>query len=317
MLGGPGRLGWGWWLHELPARGNALRSIGSRAVCGNEPDARKDPDLDATSRASLNLARASSENRVLLRPASVRRGHRQESSLVKETISGYSRSSDEDGCSSKVPENAYQADGFVQSSLRQALSRRIRVRGTRADSGSRRSRRDRLWLKSVKVEAIIQTSALVITRPGQLYDNGFMRSLAQAQLKRTRAVELLAAGCNYDEIARQVGFTSRGSAYRAVTKALAEREIEGVDELRVLELDRLDALHAAFWHQALAGDIAACKIILAISAQRRRLYGIGERRSGRPHSTTSVLVQPWLEGNPREATGPVATCDDPPSNLSA
>jgi hypothetical protein len=109
-----------------------------------------------------------------------------------------------------------------------------------------------------------------------------MRSLAQAQLKRTRAVELLAAGYNYDEIAHQVGFTNRGSAYRAVTRALAEREIDGVNGLRALELERLDALHAAFWHKAMGRDTAALNAILAISRQRLRIYGMTcNRFSGR------------------------------------
>lgn len=138
-----------------------------------------------------------------------------------------------------------------------------------------------------------------------------MRSLAQAQLKRTRAVELLAAGYNYDEIARQVGFSNRGSAHRAVTRALAEREIEAVDDLRALELDRLDALHSAFWHQAIGGDHAAARVILEVSRQRLRICGTVERRAGSPHSMTSVLVQPWLEGNPGEATEPVALFDEP------
>jgi predicted metal-dependent HD superfamily phosphohydrolase len=116
-----------------------------------------------------------------------------------------------------------------------------------------------------------------------------VRSLAEAHLKRIRAVELLAAGHNYDEIAQAVGYTNRGSAHRAVSKALAEREIEGLD-------DRLDALHAAFWHQAMAGDIDAAKILLAISGQRRRLYGIDKRKPRREALYGgAVLVQPGLK----------------------
>lgn len=131
-----------------------------------------------------------------------------------------------------------------------------------------------------------------------------MRSFAQARLKRVRAVELLAQGRNYDDIAQAVGYSNRGSAHRAVSKALAEREIEAVDELRALELDRLDALHAAHWHAALAGDTAATQILLKISAERRRWYGV-EKQSRRMTSALyggAVLVQPHLEGNPGEAT---------------
>jgi len=138
-----------------------------------------------------------------------------------------------------------------------------------------------------------------------------VKSRANARLKRVRAVELLTAGYNYDQIAQEVGFTSRGSAHRAVTKALAEREIEAVGHLRALELERLDALHAAFWHQAINGDIPATQVILAISRQRLRLYG-PDRTAPRKESLygPNVLVQPWLEGNPREATRQPRAADE-------
>lgn len=131
-----------------------------------------------------------------------------------------------------------------------------------------------------------------------------MRSMAQAQLKRTRAVELLGEGLNYEEIAQAVGYTNRGSAHRAVSKALAEREIESVDKLRAVELDRLDALHKAHWQAALAGDIAATQILLKISAERRRWYGVERPSRGTtsPLYGGAVLVQPELEGNAGEAT---------------
>jgi hypothetical protein len=120
-----------------------------------------------------------------------------------------------------------------------------------------------------------------------------MRSLAQARLKRARAVELLAAGHSYAEIAGLVGYTNRGSAHRAVTKALEEREIEAVDHLRALESERLDRLYAAYWHPALDGDIAATKILVAISAERRRLYGIFQQRPReRSLYGGAALVQP-------------------------
>jgi hypothetical protein len=101
-----------------------------------------------------------------------------------------------------------------------------------------------------------------------------MRTLAHARLKRTRAVELLIDGLSYDEIAREVGFTHRGSAHRAVTRALAEREHDAVDSLRRVELDRLDRLQTAVWSQAIEGDAAAIDMILKIIDQRIRLFGL-------------------------------------------
>ena len=104
-----------------------------------------------------------------------------------------------------------------------------------------------------------------------------MRSLAEARIKRSRAVELLAEGCSYDEIPRQIGFTNRGSAHRAVSKALSEREVEDVDELRASELVRLDRLQSAVWAKAMTGDIRAVNTVVKIIGQRARLLGLGGR----------------------------------------
>ena len=68
-----------------------------------------------------------------------------------------------------------------------------------------------------------------------------MKSLAQARLKRARAVGLVADGKSYTEVAEAVGYRHRGSAHRAVFQALAEREMEAVDDLRALELARIDS----------------------------------------------------------------------------
>src|SRR4051794_38225172 len=91
-----------------------------------------------------------------------------------------------------------------------------------------------------------------------------MKSLAEAKLKRARAVELASEGKSYDEIARLAGYRHRGSAHRAVSTALAEREAESVDQLRVVEAARLDRLQAAIWEKAIGGDLRAVDSVLPI-----------------------------------------------------
>lgn len=44
-----------------------------------------------------------------------------------------------------------------------------------------------------------------------------MKSLVEARLKRARALELVAQGKAYDQIAGEVGYSHRGSAHRAVS----------------------------------------------------------------------------------------------------
>ena len=125
-----------------------------------------------------------------------------------------------------------------------------------------------------------------------------MRSLASARLKRSRAVELLAEGFCYDGIARQVGFTSRGSAHRAVSKALSERQVENIDLLRALEGNRLDMLQAAVWDRAMAGDLRAINTVVNVIGCRIRLFALDQwaRDGGNPERPGGLVVGP-VEGD--------------------
>jgi hypothetical protein len=126
-----------------------------------------------------------------------------------------------------------------------------------------------------------------------------MQSLAQARWKRVRAVELAVEGKSYAEIARQVGFSHRGSAHRAVTKALAEREVHAVEALRQVELDRLDQLHRSYWSAAVDGDRYAAAMVLKVMDRRIRLLGLQDHK---PDAQSRILVRPGIEGNPGQAT---------------
>src|SRR4051794_10326422 len=55
------------------------------------------------------------------------------------------------------------------------------------------------------------------------------RNRPLAAWRRARAVELATLGLTYDVIAREVGYTNRGTAYRVVREALARRTAEAVD----------------------------------------------------------------------------------------
>ena len=129
-----------------------------------------------------------------------------------------------------------------------------------------------------------------------------MRTLAEARLKRVRAVELLAAGHSYADIARELGYSHRGSAHRAVSQALTERAVEMVDQYRQLELDRLDRLHAALWPQAMSGDLGAIGATLRIIDQRVRLLGLQPGSTSERDNPAYLVVGPLEEGNPGEAT---------------
>src|SRR4051812_8025712 len=86
--------------------------------------------------------------------------------------------------------------------------------------------------------------------------------------RRSLALELRLAGNSYREIARQTG-ASVSTIWDDINDGLvmlADQEQEKTKMLRQLELERLDALHAAHWASATTGgDDKAAGIILRIA----------------------------------------------------
>lgn len=134
-----------------------------------------------------------------------------------------------------------------------------------------------------------------------------MKSLAEARIKRAHALKLVSEGKSYDEIADAVGYRQRGSAHRAVFKALAEREEEAVDNLRALEGARLDHLQLALWDKAMDGDPRAVDSVLRIIQERSRLMGLYEHGADGRHQGPTQLVARPVEGNPGRATSCAAS----------
>ena len=92
--------------------------------------------------------------------------------------------------------------------------------------------------------------------------------------RRAQALELRKAGASYEQIARQVGYSNRGNAYRAVMLGLAEVTQEPALEVQKLELERLDAMLLGLWPQARRGEGAAVDRVLRIMERRAKLLGL-------------------------------------------
>lgn len=101
------------------------------------------------------------------------------------------------------------------------------------------------------------------------------RRVAVAE-RHTQAVQLAASGLSYDVIAQRLGYTHRSAARKAVTGALQARTVEAVDELRELEVGRLDALQEGLWERALGGEQRAVDSVLRIITARVRLLGLDQ-----------------------------------------
>lgn len=75
-------------------------------------------------------------------------------------------------------------------------------------------------------------------------DGQFVRSLTTAQ-RDAEAARLRSSGWTYPRIAAELGFNHKADAYNAVKRVLDATVREAGDDLRALELDRLDDMYAA------------------------------------------------------------------------
>lgn len=100
---------------------------------------------------------------------------------------------------------------------------------------------------------------------------------AETADRRAKAIALRIAGHEWEDIAEQLGYASRGAAHTEVTRALKANKVaeaEQVENLRYVTGLRLDRLQAAMWPQAIKGDTRSADVCLKIIQQRCKLYGL-------------------------------------------
>ena len=91
-----------------------------------------------------------------------------------------------------------------------------------------------------------------------------------APSKAARALNLRTSGATYDQIAAEVGYTNRGSAYRAVKTELERRKLDDPTDVHDLDDRRLDQMTLALWRKAMNGDGWAVDRILRVMELRAR-----------------------------------------------
>ena len=99
------------------------------------------------------------------------------------------------------------------------------------------------------------------------------RRLRAADRQR-QALELRKAGVSFEEIARSLGYAGPSSSYRAVMSALKRTLQEPADEVRKLELVRLDRAQRIAWERMLQGDLEALGKVIKVMERRAKLLGI-------------------------------------------
>jgi hypothetical protein len=120
-------------------------------------------------------------------------------------------------------------------------------------------------------------------------------------VKRAKVVEAVADGATYEEAAQQAGYATRSSAYKAFWKAVDGRVAEAVDEHRMLEVSRLDALQVPLWEKAMNGDVKAANTVLRVIEDRVRLLGLDKVNGGQ--CAQSVVMTPAERAAWRETHG--------------
>lgn len=126
-------------------------------------------------------------------------------------------------------------------------------------------------------------------KPVHAPGSGRFETSAQAEANMIQAVELRRAGVSFDEIAKRVGYSDRSAAYKAYRAALARVPARAVQEHRDEWNDRLERLLLPYWTNALAGDIAAGRMVIRIAQEAARINGF--------YAPTEVRVGPDSEGS--------------------
>ncbi len=139
-----------------------------------------------------------------------------------------------------------------------------------------------------------------------------------SQLKRVKAhdrqlmaLKLRKAGITYEDIAAQLGYKSAVGAYHAVTAALRVTLQEPADEVRKLELERLDAMLLAIWQRVTKGDYGAIDRALRVIERRAKLLGLDApvkqdiTSNGQPLKPITIIevVKDYGNGDNPEAGG--------------
>ena len=120
--------------------------------------------------------------------------------------------------------------------------------------------------------------------------------------REIRALELRLAGASYRQIGLQTG-VSHAQAFRDVQTILKEYLTEPTEEVRKVELGRLDSLLVAHWIKATAGDYKATTMVLAIMDRRARLLGLD--------APVRIDITAWIrEMAEREGLDPVQAQQD-------
>lgn len=92
--------------------------------------------------------------------------------------------------------------------------------------------------------------------------------------KQLQALELRKAGVSYQKIAETLGYAHASGAHQAVESALKRTLQDPADEVRKLEIERLDAMLMALWPNVKNGQYKANEVAIRLMERRAKLLGL-------------------------------------------
>ena len=125
--------------------------------------------------------------------------------------------------------------------------------------------------------------------------------MIQALDKQKKALELRKAGVSYVDIANTLGYKTSSGAHNAVKKMLRRTVQEVADDVRRLEVARLDALILAIWSDAAKGDDSKIDRVLKIMQRRADLLGLdAPKRQDVTSAGAPLAVNIYIPDNGRQ-----------------
>ncbi len=139
------------------------------------------------------------------------------------------------------------------------------------------------------------------SKPGRRGTRGSVRgraktakSAVETAEKYAQILELRKQGKSLQQIADELGYAGPSGVHQALTRAIERTVSEPAEDVRVLELLRLDRLFEKAWKKIEADDLSTADLVLRLMARRAKLLGM----DAPTHS--KVELQENFQGMPDE-----------------
>lgn len=124
--------------------------------------------------------------------------------------------------------------------------------------------------------------------------------------KERQVLELRKAGWSFDRIADRLGYASKSGAWKAYDRALTATLQEPADEVRRLELERIDSLFGAMYEVAVTqGSARHAEIAIRAMERRASLLGLDAPTK----RVVNVITEDAIDAAIRELEGELAAND--------